>query len=132
MITSFIPIFSSQPRCQDTVRRRNAIINGKIFLLVYSVDNHDSFRDVKDICAEIVSAKGRDNLPSMILVGNKKDKVDESAVDATEVGKIVGVCNRHIQQIETSAKDRTNVVSLFDEVVRLLRIISSDEEDNYA
>lgn len=45
---------------------------GDGFLLVYSVASHNSFEEISKLCHDIISVKGEDP-PPFVLVGNKCD-----------------------------------------------------------
>lgn len=91
---------------------------GAGFLIVYSVINRKSFREVKPLRDKIHRIKDRKDVP-MVLVGNKVDLADDRVVTEEE-GKQQGV-EFNCPYFETSAKTHTGVDEAFTELVREVR-----------
>ena len=88
---------------------------GDCFLLVYSIDDYDSFKQTKHKFERIQQLK-KNEIYSVVLVGNKCDLPDTSRkVSKSEVenyGQNIGV-----SVIETSALNKVNVKEAFIDVV---------------
>ena len=88
---------------------------GDCFLLVYSIDDYDSFKQAKHKFERIQQLK-KNEIYSVVLVGNKCDLPDTSRkVSKSEVenyGQNIGV-----SVIETSALNKVNVKEAFIDVV---------------
>ena len=87
------------------------------FLLVYSIDNKNSFESIKSKYEKIVELKGNDNL-AIFLVGNKCDLKDQREVTKEEVENFC--LTRNINCIETSALNNINIKESFLGVAREL------------
>lgn len=87
------------------------IITGDLFILVYSVDNRNSFDEVRDLCRQIIvekyeseggggggiSRRGRKDAASVpiVIVGNKCDRSAEyREVDTSELRCLADNCGR--------------------------------------
>ena len=88
------------------------------FLLVYSIDNNDSFIQIKQKYDYIIKKKLKEKKKySIIIVGNKCDLENERKVSKEEVesyGKNIGVMT-----IETSALNGINVNEAFLKVIEI-------------
>ncbi|KAL3877148.1 hypothetical protein ACJMK2_034897 [Sinanodonta woodiana] len=104
--------------------RRLSFITGDLFILVYSIDNRDSFDEVSRLHHQILECKAQcksssRKLPTIpiMVIGNKCDKEPERVIDKSEALKLIeGQSNCGF--IEASAKKDINIdeifVSLFD------------------
>ncbi|XP_026882552.1 GTP-binding protein Rhes [Electrophorus electricus] len=103
-------------------KRRLSILTGDIFLLVFSVDDRESFNEVHSLRDEIVVAKSKLTKPKenrefpIIICGNKADLGSERTVSRSEICKCLG---RDSTLFEVSAKDTTNLEGLFEALVEL-------------
>uniref|UniRef100_A0A665US13 RASD family member 2 n=1 Tax=Echeneis naucrates TaxID=173247 RepID=A0A665US13_ECHNA len=97
-------------------KRRLSILTGDIFLLVFSLDDKDSFGEVCELLNEIRAAKAKlQKLKSparvpAVICGNKADLEAQRAVSRSEVTETLG---DGISFFETSAKDDTGLESVF-------------------
>ncbi len=101
---------------QFTAMRELYIKSGKGFLLVYSVTDESSLRELNELRNQVIRIKDSTDVP-MVLVGNKCDLVNErvlSPEDGIEVSQNWG----KVPFYETSAMYRTNVEEAFIDVVR--------------
>jgi len=89
--------------------------NGQGFVLVYSITSQASFNDLNDLREQILRVKDTEDVP-MILVGNKCDLEDERKV-TKEQGEQLASSWRCVP-METSAKSKINVESVFYELVK--------------
>ncbi|KAK0399685.1 hypothetical protein QR680_003162 [Steinernema hermaphroditum] len=105
---------------QFTGMRDLYIKNGQGFVLVYSVNDSSSFRDLCNLRDMIFKVKGSARVP-MIVVGNKNDLTQQRVVSngtGRELAHSFGA-----QFIESSAKDNVNVPEIFCSVVRQINRI---------
>lgn len=101
---------------QFTAMRELYIKSGKGFLLVYSVTDENSLKELLALREQVLRIKDSDNVP-MVLIGNKCDLDDERVVsidDGIKVSQDWGL----VPFYETSAMYKTNVDEAFVDVVR--------------
>ncbi|RCK59091.1 Ras-related protein RSR1 [Candida viswanathii] len=101
---------------QFTAMRELYIKSGKGFLLVYSVTDENSLKELLALREQVLRIKDSDNVP-MVLVGNKCDLEDDrvlSIEDGVKVSQDWGL----VPFYETSAMYKTNVDEAFIDVVR--------------
>jgi small GTP-binding protein len=104
--------------------RDNYVRQGEGFVIVYSVDNKNSFDEVNKFIAQILSAKELDEndlemavqLP-IIIVGNKCDLVKERRI-STQEGQELAKKYGGVKFIEASAKTKDNVEETFMDAAR--------------
>ena len=100
--------------------RQMAINSGQTFVIVYAVNDRNSFEDAKKVRSEIIGEKGSDDL-SILLVGNKCDLKDEDRVVSPEEGRALAQ-NWGCTFAETSAKVSINTNNVFTEpAIRILK-----------
>jgi len=88
------------------------------FLLVYSIDNNDSFAQIKQKYDYIIKRKSKGKKKfSVIIVGNKCDLENERKVSKEEV-ELYGK-NNGVMTIETSALNGINVNEAFLKVIEI-------------
>ncbi|CDS41840.1 ras protein m ras [Echinococcus multilocularis] len=99
--------------------REQYMRKGHGFIIVYSVTDQQSFRQVRRFYTQILRARDRDSYP-MILAANKIDLVQQRVVTPEEgqtLARELGV-----QYIETSAKNPpVNVDLIFHDLIRIIR-----------
>ena len=101
---------------QFTAMRELYIKSGKGFLLVYSVTDENSLKELLALREQVLRIKDSDYVP-MVLVGNKCDLEDDrvlSIEDGVKVSQDWGL----VPFYETSAMYKTNVDEAFIDVVR--------------
>ncbi|QFZ28529.1 putative ras-related RSR1 protein [Clavispora lusitaniae] len=101
---------------QFTAMRELYIKSGKGFLLVYSVTDENSLKEMLALREQVLRIKDTDNVP-MVLIGNKCDLDDERVLsidDGIKVSQSWGL----VPFYETSAMYKTNVDEAFIDVVR--------------
>lgn len=101
---------------QFTAMRELYIKSGKGFLLVYSVTDENSLKELLALREQVLRIKDADNVP-MVLIGNKCDLDDERVLsidDGIKVSQQWGL----VPFYETSAMYKTNVDEAFVDVVR--------------
>jgi len=98
--------------------REQYMRHGEGFILVYSITDRESFRELHEFQQQIVRVKDQDFFPG-VLVANKCDLEYERQVSMSEGRELA---NRFgFRFIETSAKLRINVDETFSEIVREIR-----------
>lgn len=101
---------------QFTAMRELYIKSGKGFLLVYSVTDENSLKELLALREQVLRIKDSDNVP-MVLIGNKCDLDDDRVLsidDGIQVSQQWGL----VPFYETSAMYKTNVDEAFVDVVR--------------
>ncbi|WPK26357.1 hypothetical protein PUMCH_003710 [Australozyma saopauloensis] len=101
---------------QFTAMRELYIKSGKGFLLVYSVTDANSLKELLALREQVLRIKDSENVP-MVLIGNKCDLEDDRVVSIDD-----GIAVSHewglVPFYETSAMYKTNVDEAFVDVVR--------------
>nr|XP_046189485.1 GTP-binding protein Rhes-like [Oncorhynchus gorbuscha] len=103
-------------------RRRLSILTGDIFLLVFSVDDRDSFKEVHALRKEIIAAKTKlmklkeNARVPIVICGNKVDLEAERVISRPEMFRALG---EDTALFETSAKDTTSLEEMFQALVKL-------------
>ena len=97
------------------------------FLLVYSIDNRDSFESTKTRFDRILKLKQGHKI-SVVIVGNKCDLEDRRQVPKEEVENYFRKINKSIVTIESSALNTINVKESFLCVARGLLQFSFPEK----
>ena len=91
---------------------------GEGFLLMFAINDLDSFTALEDFHDQILTVKGSSKPVPFLLVGNKVDLEDFRTVSTTEAHNCASKWN--CPYIETSAKTRVNVdesfVNLFNHI----------------
>lgn len=95
------------------------------FLLVFDLTNESSFLNVRNWIGEIQSNAYTDDI-STILVGNKSDLVHERIISKSRALEFAK--QYHIEYIETSALDNTNVQESVE--ILLSSVINRYEEND--
>ncbi|ODV82179.1 ras-domain-containing protein [Suhomyces tanzawaensis NRRL Y-17324] len=101
---------------QFTAMRELYIKSGKGFLLVYSVTDENSLKELLALREQVLRIKDSENVP-MVLIGNKCDLEDDRVLsidDGIKVSQDWGL----VPFYETSAMYKTNVDEAFVDVVR--------------
>ncbi|XP_076852884.1 GTP-binding protein RAD isoform X1 [Brachyhypopomus gauderio] len=100
---------------------------GDAYIIVYSVTDKSSFEKASELRIQLRRARQSENIP-IILVGNKSDLVRsrEVSVDEGSACAVVFDC----KFIETSASLHHNVRTLFEGIVRQIRLRRDSREEN--
>ncbi|KAF5100041.1 hypothetical protein D0Z03_000893 [Geotrichum reessii] len=123
---------------QFTAMRELYIKNGQGFVLVYSVTDEASLKELMELREQVMRIKGNSSVP-IVLVGNKADLTETREVEP-EVGVRVANSWGRTPFYETSAKYRLNVEEVFKDLVRQMMrrdsafghsVNSSIDESNY-
>jgi small GTP-binding protein len=100
--------------------RQLAISSAETFVIVYAVNDRDSFEDAKKVKMEILRTKGQSDVP-ILLVANKCDVDKENHVISSEEGRMLAK-QWGCHFAETSAKISQNIDNLFTEpMIQMLK-----------
>ncbi|XP_066292901.1 ras-related protein Rap-2a-like [Branchiostoma lanceolatum] len=103
--------------------RKLSITNANAYLLVYAIDNPQSFEEIKSIRQEIIDIRGEAGIAQLpvVVVGNKCDMEDKRQVPKEDAELVVELAWQHVF-LESSAKERTNVVNIFKQLLHQAHI----------
>ncbi|XP_002733350.1 ras-related protein Rap-2b-like [Saccoglossus kowalevskii] len=97
--------------------RRLSISTAHAFLLVYSIDDSESFDEIKQVYEQIREQKSNYQDIPLILVGNKTDLESERQVSKEYVDDHIITENWHGGFIEVSARDNSNILDIFQKLL---------------
>ncbi|KAG8176476.1 hypothetical protein JTE90_007147 [Oedothorax gibbosus] len=102
--------------------RRLAIKTGDAFVLVYAIDDAESFRQVSTLRELILETRqqGEPHVP-IVVVGNKCDLEESRAVPKDVTESVVSI-DWEDGFVEASAKDNVNILQIFNAVLRQAHI----------
>lgn len=115
--TCLLDILDTAGQEEYSAMRDQYMRTGEGFLLVFAVNNAESFEDIAMYREQIRRVKDADDVP-MVLVGNKCD-LQTRSVDPRAVKELTQ--NYNIPFVETSAKTRMGVDNAFHALVREIR-----------
>ncbi|TMS35957.1 hypothetical protein L596_003238 [Steinernema carpocapsae] len=98
--------------------RRLAIASASAFLLVFAVDNVQSFKEMSDLWSEICERRPDINLLPTVVVGNKCDLTTKKIFQATAQAWTSRL-SADVRYLEVSAKTSLNVVEIFRNLLDL-------------
>ncbi|KAL7645688.1 UNVERIFIED_CONTAM: hypothetical protein RMT77_002565 [Armadillidium vulgare] len=98
--------------------RELSIRCGRAFVVVFAVNNEQSFHEAKNICSIIQKTKGTENVP-IVLVGNKIDLSTQRNVTWQEANDYVTCYLQNGSYLETSAKYNLYINDVFSELLIL-------------
>nr|XP_054763131.1 dexamethasone-induced Ras-related protein 1-like [Lytechinus pictus] len=98
---------------------------GDAFMLVYTIDNKETFQEVLRIRQQIIDTKRAKGIKStpMVLAGNKVDRDDFREIDFDDARRAVSSAKR-CSCLEVSAKDNINIDCLFHSLFEHARLPS--------
>ncbi|CAF1119756.1 unnamed protein product [Adineta ricciae] len=99
--------------------------NSDAYILIYAIDDRQSFEMVSKIRDKIISTSASLRIP-VVLVGNKIDRKDERVVSTEEGRSLARAWNVHY--IEASAMDLEAVKKMFEKCIQSMNNI--DPTDN--
>ncbi|MBN3323353.1 RAP1B protein, partial [Atractosteus spatula] len=102
--------------------RKLCIRDGDAFALVYSIEDPDSFAEVRRLREEILELKG-DKLTPIAVVGNKADLENQRQVPAEDILPTVEL-DWNATFLEASAKSSENVLGVFKELLQQVNLPS--------
>ncbi|CEF60761.1 Small GTPase superfamily and Ran GTPase family and Small GTPase superfamily, Rho type and Small GTPase superfamily, Rab type and Small GTP-binding protein domain and Small GTPase superfamily, Ras type and P-loop containing nucleoside triphosphate hydrolase domain-containing protein [Strongyloides ratti] len=98
--------------------RKVAISSASAFMIVFSVDNVQSFKEMSDLWNEITAIRSDISSIPTVFVGNKSDMESKKIFEAT-ANAWVSRLNSKVKYIETSAKNNINIVTIFKSLLDL-------------
>ncbi|CAH2307745.1 dexamethasone-induced Ras-related 1 [Pelobates cultripes] len=115
--------------------RRLSILTGDVFILVFSLDNRDSFEEVQRLKQQIIETKSclknktKENVDvPLVICGNKGDRDFYREVQAHEIEQLVGV-DKNCSYFEVSAKKNSKLDEMFRELFTLAKLPSEMSPD---
>nr|XP_022335840.1 GTP-binding protein Di-Ras2-like [Crassostrea virginica] len=96
--------------------RKVTIKNGDYFVVMYAVNDRQSYQQALKLCQEIRDLKGKD-FSKVILVGNMIDKKEDRDISTEEVLKKT-ITEKLLWCTETSAKLNCNIRCLFQIILK--------------
>ncbi|XP_054664373.1 ras-related protein R-Ras [Grus americana] len=97
---------------------------GDGFLLVFAINDRDSFGVLPRLHGQILRVKDRDDVPT-VMVGNKADLLPQRQVPREEAQAFAR--QNRLRYLEASAKTQLNVDEAFHELVRAVRRFREQE-----
>ncbi|KAH7985977.1 hypothetical protein HPB49_026177 [Dermacentor silvarum] len=103
---------------QFPAMRQLAITTAQAFILVYAIDDQESFEEVRRLRNEIQEARSElgKGMPPVVVVGNKADLAFRRCV-GYEVAETVATIDWEHGYVECSALEGLNVTQVFHEVL---------------
>ena len=102
--------------------RKLSISTGDAFVLVYSVEDEDSFNEVNRLREQILEQKGSESLTPIVIVGNKTDLPMEKRAIQKELAETTANLDWDSGYVEVSAKDDVNIYRIFRELLVQARV----------
>lgn len=110
---------------------------GDVFILVFSLDNRDSFQEVQRLKRQILETKSclknktKENIDvPLVICGNKCDRDFYREVKDDEIEELVGG-DDHCAYFEVSAKRNTNVDQMFGKLFTMAKLPSEMSPDRH-
>jgi hypothetical protein len=100
--------------------KTSIIIIGDAFALVYSIDNSESFEEIKRLRETIIQVKGEPQ-PPIVVVGNKSDLPEDVRAVKIELAECECIDWDH-GFVECSAKNNENIVNIFSSMLIQARL----------
>ena len=97
------------------------------FLLVFTIDNRESFEYLKTKRELILKSKNKKKFP-MILVGNNQELEKERKVSYNEAKDLAD--SWEIEYLEASAKTKYNVKEVFEKLIQEIIAYKKEKEKN--
>ncbi|KAL2101323.1 hypothetical protein ACEWY4_003084 [Coilia grayii] len=117
--------------------RRLSILTGDVFILVFSLDNRDSFQEVQRLKRQILETKSclknktKENIDvPLVICGNKCDRDFYREVKDDEIEELVGG-DEHCAYFEISAKRNSNVDQMFSKLFTMAKLPSEMSPDRH-
>ncbi|XP_033629950.1 GTP-binding protein Di-Ras2-like [Asterias rubens] len=117
-----VDILDTSGGLQFPAMRRLSISTANAFLLVYSVDDHNSLEVVRQIYEQIREQRSNfDELP-IVVVGNKTDRADFRAVEEIEMHDLIVREAWNCAFLEVCARENLGVLDIFQKLLQMAKI----------
>lgn len=117
--------------------RRLSILTGDVFILVFSLDNRDSFQEVQRLKRQIYETKSclknktKENVDvPLVICGNKCDREFYREVQSEEIEQLM-TGDEQCAYFEISAKRNTNVDQMFQTLFTLAKLPNEMSPDRH-
>ncbi|XP_012688745.1 dexamethasone-induced Ras-related protein 1-like [Clupea harengus] len=117
--------------------RRLSILTGDVFILVFSLDNRDSFQEVQRLKKQILETKSclknktkENTAVPLVICGNKCDRELYREVKDEEIEQLVGG-DENCAYFEISAKRNANVDQMFSKLFTMAKLPSEMSPDRH-
>ncbi|XP_078521336.1 dexamethasone-induced Ras-related protein 1 [Lissotriton helveticus] len=114
--------------------RRLSILTGDVFILVFSLDNRDSFEEVQRLKQQIIETKSclknktKENVDvPLVICGNKGDREFYREVQQHEIDLLVG--DKNCAYFEISAKKNSQLDEMFQALFTMAKLPSEMSPD---
>ncbi|KAH0632025.1 hypothetical protein JD844_020043 [Phrynosoma platyrhinos] len=116
--------------------RRLSILTGDVFILVFSLDNRDSFEEVQRLKQQILETKSclknktKENIDvPLVICGNKGDRDFYREVEPREIEQLVGQDPKKCAYFEISAKKNSSLDQMFQALFAMAKLPSEMSPD---
>ncbi|KAM9253025.1 dexamethasone-induced Ras-related protein 1 [Dugong dugon] len=116
--------------------RRLSILTGDVFILVFSLDNRDSFEEVQRLKQQILDTKSclknktKENVDvPLVICGNKGDRDFYREVEHREIEQLVGDQPQRCAYFEISAKKNSSLDHMFRALFAMAKLPSEMSPD---
>uniref|UniRef100_A0A8V0Z1L0 Ras related dexamethasone induced 1 n=1 Tax=Gallus gallus TaxID=9031 RepID=A0A8V0Z1L0_CHICK len=116
--------------------RRLSILTGDVFILVFSLDNRDSFEEVQRLKQQILETKSclknktKENIEvPLVICGNKGDRDFYREVQPREIEQLVGADPKKCAYFEISAKKNSSLDQMFQALFAMAKLPSEMSPD---
>ncbi|XP_007062805.1 dexamethasone-induced Ras-related protein 1 isoform X1 [Chelonia mydas] len=116
--------------------RRLSILTGDVFILVFSLDNRDSFEEVQRLKQQILETKSclknktKENMEvPLVICGNKGDRDFYREVAPREIEQLVGADPQKCAYFEISAKKNSSLDQMFQALFAMAKLPSEMSPD---
>uniref|UniRef100_A0A8C5RF56 Ras related dexamethasone induced 1 n=1 Tax=Laticauda laticaudata TaxID=8630 RepID=A0A8C5RF56_LATLA len=109
--------------------RRLSILTGDVFILVFSLDNRDSFEEVQRLKQQILETKSclknktkEDIEVPLVICGNKGDRDFYREVESREIEQLLGQDSKKCPYFEISAKKNSSLDEMFQALFTMAKL----------
>ncbi|XP_058013511.1 dexamethasone-induced Ras-related protein 1 [Ahaetulla prasina] len=109
--------------------RRLSILTGDVFILVFSLDNRDSFEEVQRLKQQILETKSclknktKENIEvPLVVCGNKGDRDFYREVESREIEQLLGQDSKKCPYFEISAKKNSSLDEMFQALFTMAKL----------